>query len=119
MRPRRTPIAIEASNPHALWRVWQRCNWRCNAMHRFLPMRTLTTRLPPFTDRHHVFALADARLHRHAAPATLVPVLPGVAQPVAVFEPDRRGGDRLADLLFDRQRLRPRHGVAVAGSRLL
>ena len=45
-----------------------------------------------------------------SAQAALPDLLPAVAKPVAILEPDRRGRDRLADLRPHRQRLRSRHG---------
>ena len=49
-----------------------------------------------------------------SAHAETVSVLSLIAELVAILQPDRGGGDRLADLRSHRQRLRPRHGRAGA-----
>ena len=50
---------------------------------------------------------------RRSAQAAILSAFPAVAKPFALLQPDRSGGDRLADLRSDRQRLRPRHGRLV------
>src|SRR5271168_691066 len=85
----------------------------------FRSERPLTTKPSSVTDRYYVLTRAgDCRFF---ASATLIPFLSAVAKPDAICEPDRRGGDRLADLRPDRQRLRawhdragavPAHGIA-------
>lgn len=60
----------------------------------------------------HVFHDAGGRWR--SAHAQTVSVLSLIAELVAILQPDRSGGDRLADLRSHRQRLRPRHGRADA-----
>src|SRR6202020_931482 len=62
------------------------------------------------TDQYYVFNFAGDC--RHVASATLIPLLPAFAKPDAICQPDRRGGDWLADLRAHRQRLRTWHGRA-------